>query len=72
MFTVFDFVLSSCLKKINKLQAGQVKLKCVVMLEDFFLQTNEVSLERVGGQTIASDDSVDNDLGGKGKGRGCS
>ena len=32
------------------------------MLEDFFLQTNEVSLERVGGQTIASDDSVDNDL----------
>ena len=31
------------------------------MLGDFFLQTNEVSLER-GGQTIASDDSVDNDL----------
>ena len=32
------------------------------MLGDFFLQTNEVSLERVGGQTVPLDDSADNDL----------
>ena len=32
------------------------------MLGDFFLQTNEVSLERVGGQPVPLDASADDDL----------
>ena len=47
---------------MNQFQAGKFKLKCVVMLGDFFLQTNEVSLERVGGQRTAWDEPADDDL----------
>jgi hypothetical protein len=39
-----------------------VKLKCVVMLGDFFLKTNEISLERIGGQTLPFHDSVEYNL----------
>ena len=47
---------------MNQFQAGKFKLKCVVMLGDFFLQTNEVSMERIGGQTVPLDDPADDDL----------